>query len=138
MSEINENLEIEELSTEDKKKAINLQDLVYVKKYIDDRHYDKIEVDKKFDELSSNTYSRTETDEKINDAIEASTKSYTKEESDETFYKKTDTVDKANEADSALMIYDQQSGTYKKVRVIDESLYDESTADSNTFYFIKE
>ena len=27
---------IEELSTEDKKKAINLQDLVYVKKYIDD------------------------------------------------------------------------------------------------------
>ena len=75
---------VEELSTEDKKKAINLQDLKYVKAYIDQNHYKK-----------------RETDEQIAAAIEASDKSYTKTEADATFYKRTDTVANAVNAVNA-------------------------------------
>ena len=136
MSEINENLEIEELSTEDKKKAINLQDLVYVKKYIDDRHYDKVETEEKLAEASAKSYTKEETDNKIAEAsAEVSAKSYTKEETDETFYKKTDTVENAN---NAIKIYDQESKSFLNVRVVDEATYEASTKDSATIYFVKE
>lgn len=47
MSE-NDNLIPDELSLEDQKKAINLQDLVYIKKYIDDNHYTKSDADDTF------------------------------------------------------------------------------------------
>ena len=84
--ELNENLNVEELSTEDKKKAINLQDLIYVKKYIDNNHYSKAETDDMLQstveaEVAAKTYGKSEI--------------YTKTETDNTFYKKTDDVNNA-------------------------------------------
>lgn len=120
MSDLNENLEIEELSNEDKKKAINLQDLIYVKKYIDDNHYSKVETDNQLDskveakveseletavaakitennknyytkkDIDDNHYTKAEADTKIDAAIETSSKSYTKEEIDANHYTKTE------------------------------------------------
>ena len=107
---IDENLEVEELSTEDKKKAINLQDLVYVKKYIDDRHYSKSETDSKI-ETEINT-AKEEINKDVNAAIEASNKSYSKEESDDRYYKKTDTVANANIAQYASS--DTSKGTIEE------------------------
>lgn len=87
---------VEELPVEDQKKAINLQDLVYVKKYIDDYHYDKEETDAMIDSKVAEAV-----EDKVNDTCynkdETYNKSetYSKTETDETFYKKTDTVDNA-------------------------------------------
>lgn len=93
IDELNEETEAEELPIEDKKKAINLQDLVYVKKYIDDYYYNKEETEALLDETVA---------DKVQTAVEDTC--YTKEETynktvaDVTFYKKTDTVDKATNA----------------------------------------
>lgn len=116
----------EELTTEQKKKAVNLQDLVYVKKYIEDNYYNKQEIRQNNDQLIGSLnnvtngmydqiydrYTKEETDTKlatlesemttqINEAVENSTKSYTKEESDGLYYKKTDTVQNARNASYA-------------------------------------
>lgn len=79
-----ENLTPEELPMEDKKKAINLQDLVYVKKYIDESMDKKLEAEipgMVADEMNEGYYTQAETDA--------------------TFYKRTDTVANANHATSA-------------------------------------
>lgn len=116
----------EELTNEQKKKAVNLQDLVYVKQYIKDNYYNKQEIRQNNDQLIgslnnvtngmydqiANRYTKEETDTKlatleaemttqINEAVENSTKSYTKEESDGLYYKKTDTVQNARNASYA-------------------------------------
>lgn len=99
----------EELTIEERKKAINLQDLVYVKKYIDDRHYSKAETEAAIDAA------KEELNADIAEAIEASTKSYTKGESDDLFYKKTDTV--ANATDATYALYasaDTSKGTIEE------------------------
>ena len=76
-----ENAKVEvELPMEDKKKAVNLQDLVFVRQYIDGRLED-YRPDKLLDEISDNYYDKTEIDE--------------------TFYKKTDTVANASHAVNA-------------------------------------
>lgn len=79
-----ENLTTEELPIEDQKKAINLQDLVYVKKYIDESMDKKLEAEipgMVADEMNEGYYTQAETDA--------------------TFYKRTDTVANANHATSA-------------------------------------
>lgn len=137
--------QVEELSIEDKKKAINLQDLKYVKAYIDQNHYKK-----------------RETDEQIAAAIEASDKSYTKTEADSKFYKKTDIIHNAAHAanadnatnavnatnadeaqyalvaDRANTIYDENGASFLKVSVLSEDAYEASTKSYDTLYFIKE
>lgn len=84
---------VEELPLEDQKKAINLQDLLYIKQYIDMNHYDKDETDAMLDS-------------KVAEEVEADVNSkmenyYNITESDNTFYKKTDTVTNATNAVNA-------------------------------------
>lgn len=79
-----ENLTPEELPMEDKKKAINLQDLVYVKKYINESMNKKLEAEipgMVADEMNEGYYTQAETDA--------------------TFYKKTDVVANASHAVNA-------------------------------------
>lgn len=112
-----ENLTPEELPMEDKKKAINLQDLVYVKKYIDDNYYDKTYIDANIDNkvdtaIKDNCYTKAEIDENH----------YTNTETDQTFYKKTDTVDEAAHAEvatNAVNAVVKPDGTYIGL-VVDE------------------
>lgn len=112
---MDENLEVEELSTEDKKKAINLQDLVYVKKYIDGRHYSKDETEASID--AKINVAKEEMGTEIDAAIEASSKSYTKTESDELYYKKTDKVNNAENAYVTDYIKNQGSEGGRQLRV---------------------
>lgn len=104
---MDETLEIEELSTEDKKKAINLQDLIYVKKYIDDRHYSKADVDTKIvnDVATETTKKVTEAKEEFAETYynkkQIDDNNYTKTQADQTFYKRTDTVANATNAVNA-------------------------------------
>lgn len=105
----------EELSMEDQKKAINLQDLVYIKKYIDDNHYDKNETDTILEtsittkvesevatKVADTCYSKDEIDANHYTKTEIDNSRYTKTETDETFYKRTDEVANAAFATSAL------------------------------------
>lgn len=134
---MDENLEVEELSTEDKKKAINLQDLVYVKKYIDGKFYLKPEADAKIDSVVSAAIEavKEEMRDDIDAAIEASSKSYTKEESDDLFLKKEDTSSLSVKAQSIL---DANSNSYKKISVVTADEYASGSVSSNTIYLIKE
>lgn len=136
---MDENLEVEELSTEEKKKAINLQDLVYVKKYIDGRHYSKDETEAVIDTKVATA--KEEMDTAIDAAIEASSKSYTKEESDELYYRRTNRVEKAY-----YSMYVQNGGTDGgigiSVHVLSEADYDwraeNNGAYDGTLYFCTE
>ena len=102
-----ENLTPEELPIEDQKKAINLQDLIYVKKYIDDNHYDKAETETLISSavvsetetiVKENCYTKSEIDENHYTKTEIDENHYNRTETDETFYKRTDTVDNATNA----------------------------------------
>lgn len=130
MSETEVN-EAEELPMEDKKKAINLQDLVYVKKYIDDNHYDCEEVDallknKVVEEVAAEVREITYPKEEIYNKTETYSKTeidenhYTKEATDETFYKKNETVDKALDAEkvNGLEIAQDENGILKNGDVV--------------------
>lgn len=109
MSEI-ENLINDELPLEDQKKAINLQDLIYIKKYIDDNHYDITEIDNMLPsaalkavqdvsytktEIDATRYTKNEIDSRHYTKSEIDTKHYTKTQADDTFYSKGQTVDRA-------------------------------------------
>lgn len=111
---MSENENLEELSLEDQKKAINLQDLIYIKKYIDDNHYDKPETDAMLQTAATNAvknlaytkteiddtrYTKTEIDKRHYTKTEIDNNHYTKTQTDNTFYKKTDTVTHAALAD---------------------------------------
>lgn len=141
---INENLEVEELSNEDKKKAINLQDLKYIKKYIDDRHYSKDDVDNKLgpivkEEIDTTINNlREEITEDINTAIEASNKSYTKEETDAKYYQKTDTVANATEATQANWLFDAFNDKRMAICISDDDHYASITKRDDVIYFIEE
>ena len=95
---------VEELPLEDQKKAINLQDLAYVKQYIDMNHYDKNETDAMVAseialqvgaKVAETTYSKTEVDANHYTKKQIDDNHYTKIQTNETFYKKTDTVTNA-------------------------------------------
>ena len=103
-------LDSEELPLEDQKKAINLQDLIYIKKYIDDNHYDIEETDAMLksaatnavkdvaytkSEIDANHYNKTEINNKHYTKTEIDNNNYTKTQADNTFYKKTETVNRA-------------------------------------------
>ena len=126
---IDENLEVEELSTEDKKKAINLQDLIYVKEYIKNRHYSKAETDEIIDDMTSDM------DVRINSAVQASTKSYTKEESDERYLKKSDEASLTAKADRVL---DINSNSYKQISIVTADEYTNNPVSSEVIYLVKE
>ena len=79
-----------ELTTEEKKKAVNYQDLKYVKKYIDDNHYKKEEVIATIESTVS---------EEVDKAVDETC--YTRGDADNTFYKKTDAVTNAVNAENA-------------------------------------
>lgn len=123
----------EELTIEERKKAINLQDLVYVKKYIDGRHYSKAETEAKIDEKLDDA--KDEIGTQIDAAIEASSKSYTKEESDDLFLKKADTSTLSVRAQSLL---DTKNNEYKKIAIVTAEEYNRGPANSSTIYFVKE
>lgn len=112
---------VEELSLEDQKKALNLQDLVYIKKYIDDNHYSKEEtdsmmssmVDSEVDstiaentynksEIDANHYTKTEIDTNYYTKSQLDANYYTKTDADETFYNKAEMVNRASVAEKII------------------------------------
>lgn len=125
-----------DLSIGDKKKAVNLQDLVYIRQYIDKQM--KSETDKLND-----YYTKEEIQEEYYTKAEIQEEYYDKTSSEETFYKKTDTVANATNAENATNASNDEEGnsikeTYqKKNEAVDKaSMLDINLSGNNNAYNI--
>lgn len=92
--------EDEELPMEQQKKAVNVQDLVFVRQYIDKKMKDEVPVSV-YEALHDNYYNKEETNDTFYQKTEIDENFYNKDETDNIFAKKTDVPDKAKDAEHA-------------------------------------
>lgn len=114
----------EELPVEEQK-AVNHQDLIYIKKYLNDHHYDMAETEAIMSsmvkaavarEIAENTYTKNQIDDKFYTKNQIDANHYTKTKIDTNHYTKTDACENFCErTDTAVRAYVAEKMAYTTV-----------------------